>query len=105
MRTHLASGPAQNDNVPVGMPGLPASASDVYRMLGDIDPIIAERIVETGATAEEIGEALARVEDEIGFSDGALSVLNDVSSARVTDVVAALRDLFDDDQDDVGYDY
>ena len=105
MRTHLASGPAQNDNVHVGMTGLPASASDVYRMLGDIDPIIAERIVETGATADEIGEALARVEDEIGFSEGALSTLNDVSSPRVTDVVAALRDLFDDDQDDVGYDY
>lgn len=102
MRTHLASGPAQNDNVHIGMTGLPATASDVYRMLGDIDPIIAERIVETGASADEIGEALARVEDELGFSEGAF---NDVSSARVTDVVAALRDLFDDDQDDVGYDY
>lgn len=86
------------------MPGLPATAADVYRMLGDIDPIIAERIVESGATADEIGEALARVEDEIGFSEGAFSAA-DVASARVTDVVAALRELFDDDQDDVGYDY
>ena len=103
MRTHLAPGPAQNDNLPVGMPGLPATASDVYRLLGDIDPIIAERIVETGATSDEIGEALARVEDEIAYSEGALSDF--VSSARVVDVVAALRELFDDDQDDVGYDY
>lgn len=105
MPTHLASGPAQNDNLPVGMHGLPATASDVYRMLGDIDPIIAERIVETGASADEIGEALARVEDEIGFGEGAMTATADLSSGRVGDVVAALRDLFDEDQDDVGYDY
>ena len=99
MRTHLASGHPQNDNYPIGMEGLPATASDVYRLLGDIDPIVAERIVETGATPDEIGEALARVEDEIGFGEQP----HEPSSSRVSDVVSALRDLFDDEED--GYDY
>jgi hypothetical protein len=99
MRTHLASGQPQNDNYPIGMEGLPATASDVYRLLGDIDPIIAERIVETGATSDEIGEALARVEDEIGFGEES----HEPATSRVNDVISALRDLFDEEED--GYDY
>lgn len=99
MRTHLASVQPQNDNYPIGMEGLPATASDVYRLLGDIDPIIAERIVETGATADEIGEALARVEDEIGFGEES----HQPATTRVGNVISALRDLFDDEED--GYDY
>ena len=35
-----------------------ATATDVSRLLGDVDPLVLERILATGATPDEIGEAL-----------------------------------------------
>lgn len=47
----------------------PATASDVNRLLGDVDPIVVERILAIGASADEIGEALLEVEEERGFGE------------------------------------
>ena len=74
----------------------PASADDIQRMLGEVDPLIAERILATGATADEIGEALREVEDEHGFGEAT----HFASSPRVAEVRALLDDLEVLDGDD-----
>jgi hypothetical protein len=66
-----------------------ATADDVVRILGDVDPLIAERILSTGASVEEIGEALLEVEDEHGFGE----LGHEPSSPRVTEVRAVLEEL------------
>lgn len=73
----------------------PASANDVRGLLGDVDPLAVERIVSTGATADEIVEALR----EVGFGDE----WGEPSSSTVAEVRAALYDVLDDDRDDDGY--
>jgi hypothetical protein len=67
----------------------PANADDVQRMLGDIDPLIAERILSTGATVDEIDEALREIEDERGFGEA----IHVASSPRVSEVRAVLDEL------------
>ena len=76
----------------------PATASEVNRLLGDADPLIVERILATGASADEIGEALREVEDERGFGEET----HTPSSPRVVEVRALLHELsvLDDDADD-----
>jgi hypothetical protein len=76
----------------------PATASEVNRLLGDADPLIVERIIATGASADEIGEALREVEDERGFGEEP----HTPSSSRVMEVRALLHELsvLDDDADD-----
>jgi hypothetical protein len=67
----------------------PANSDDIQRMLGDVDPLIAQRILATGATADEIGEALREVEDEHGFGEAT----HFASSPRVAEVRALLDEL------------
>ena len=71
------------------MPTNSATATDVNRLLGDIDPLVLERIVATGATADEIGEALRVVEDERGFGEEP----HEPSSPRVAEVRALLQEM------------
>ena len=80
-------------------PTQPATAVDVSRLLGDIDPLVMERILDTGASPEEIDEALRETEDEQGFGEEPRAP----SSPRVVEVRAVLdelvftRDLEDDE--------
>ncbi len=69
---------------------IPATSNDVARVLGDVDPVIVERIVLTGASAEEIAEAVRELEDERGF--GETHHLG--SSTRVSEVRAILDDFY-----------
>lgn len=79
------------DAFPWGMKSaIPATSNDVARVLGDIDPVIVERIVLTGASAEEIAEAVRELEDERGF--GETHHLG--SSTRVSEVRAILDDFY-----------
>ena len=71
------------------MPMPSATASDVNRLLGDVDPHVLERILETGATPDEIGEALLVLEDERGFGEEP----RPPSSARVAEIRALLQEL------------
>jgi hypothetical protein len=71
------------------MPTNSATASDVNRLLGDVDPLVLERILETGASPDEIGEALRAVEDERGFGEEA----HEPSSSRVVEVRAVLQEM------------
>ena len=73
----------------------PATASDVSRLLGDVDPLFVERIVETGASPDEIDEALRADQDDEP---------HEPSSARVVEVRAVLAELravdeYDDEED------
>ena len=78
----------------------PATASDVNALLGDVDAVVVERILETGASAEEIGEALRGFEQERGFGEEPFAP----SSSRVVEVRAVLDELslFPDDEDEYG---
>jgi hypothetical protein len=71
------------------MPTNPATATDINRLLGEVDPLVVERILETGATPDEIGEALRVVEHEHGFSEEPYTP----SSPRVTEVRALIEEL------------
>jgi hypothetical protein len=71
------------------MPTNPATANDVSRLLGDVNPIALERILETGATPDEIAEALRVVEDERGFGEET----HEPSSSRVAEVRAVLHEM------------
>lgn len=71
------------------MPVISATASDVNRLIGEIDPLVLERILETGASPDEIAEALRVVEQERGFGEEP----HEPSSARVTEVRAILQEL------------
>jgi hypothetical protein len=66
-----------------------ATATDVNRLLGDVDPLVLERILETGATPDEVAEALRVVEQERGFGEEP----HVPSSPRVAEVRAVLDEL------------
>ena len=71
------------------MPTNPATSGDVNQLLGEIDPLVLERILATGATPDEIGEALRVVEQERGFGEEPY----EPSSPRVAEVRALLQEL------------
>ena len=80
----------------VVMPANPATAIDVTRLLGDVDPFVLERILATGATPDEIGEAVGVVEAERGFGEEP----HPPSSPRVAEVRAILHEMTALDDDD-----
>jgi hypothetical protein len=69
-----------------------ASISDIRQLLGDVDPLIAERIVELGASPDEIAEALRSFEDEMGFGEQS----HEPSSERVAEIRALLHEELGD---------
>jgi hypothetical protein len=70
----------------------PAHSEEVRAILGDVDPLVIERVCETGASVEEIAEALRLAADD---DDPAMP-----SSSRVVEVRGILYELFEDDDDD-----
>jgi hypothetical protein len=71
------------------------SRNEVSEILGEIDPLIIERVVDTGASIDEIAEALGVLEDEAGFGDAHRIP----SSSRVIEVRSILAELLADEQD------
>lgn len=69
---------------------------DVVDLLGDVDDLIVERIIATGATTAEIGAALDTHEDARGF--GEARQLD--GSPRIAAVREILDELLDDDEDE-----
>jgi hypothetical protein len=90
-----------SSNLPATPAPAPASASDIQRLLGDVDPMIVARILATDASEDEIGEALGEVEDEAGFGEAP----HEPSSPRVAEVRAILDEMqvFEPDVDDEGF--
>jgi hypothetical protein len=72
-----------------------ASYQQILEVLGDVDPLFVNRIEATGASIDEVNEALGQVEgDEFGEERCA------DSSPRVAEVRAVLEEIFDDPQDE-----
>lgn len=105
----IPSGVPANGNMPIHGAVVPASASEVQALLGEIDPMVVARVLATNASVDEIAEA-ARGNDD----GGELSFLP-ASSSRVAEVRAILDeadvfgpDLFEEEfafADDDGYGY
>lgn len=72
-----------------------ASHQEVRALIGELDELIIERVVATGATASEIAEAVDGLEDERRFGERTRVP----SSPQVTEVRAILLELVDDDDD------
>ena len=66
-----------------------ATISDVNQLLGEVDPLIADRMVAMGATTDEIAEAFRGIEDERGFGEES----HTPSSPRVMEIRALLYEL------------
>jgi hypothetical protein len=71
------------------MPTNTATATDVNRLLGDVDPLVLEKILELGASPDEIAEALLVVEDERGFGEEH----HEPSTPRVAEVRTLLQQM------------
>jgi hypothetical protein len=75
----------------------PITAREITDLVGDIDPAIAVSIAATGASFDEVAEALAQVEDEADLGE----LVHQPSSARVVEVRHILQDVIaPDDEDD-----
>ena len=76
-----------------------ANHAQIVELLGDVDELYVKRLEDTGASLDEIGEALddLRKEDELGERA-------QPTSARVAEVRAILEELLDTGDDIAGYD-
>jgi hypothetical protein len=70
-----------------------ATAGDVARLIGDVDPLITARILAIAPTIDELDEAVRATEDETGFAEQPHAP----SSLRVADVRAVLSEIVHDD--------
>lgn len=79
MATHLAA--------------TPATSVEIIHLIGEVDPIVIDHILETRASFAEIAEALASIEDEEAYGD----LRHLPSSPRVAEVRALLEDVLLDE--------
>jgi hypothetical protein len=75
---------------------LPVTALEVNSLLGEVDPLVVERILEVGATFDEFAEALSAAEDEAAYGE----VPHVPSSPRVLEVRHILDELVLDEDDE-----
>ena len=73
----------------------PAYPEEVSALLGEVDPLIIERVLETGATIDEISEGLRLAADSDDPSTP--------STSAVVEVRGILYELFDDDYDQYSF--
>ena len=66
-----------------------ATAADVTRLLGEVQPLAVARILAIAPTRDELDEAVRELEDELGFGEEPRTP----SSARVACVRAVIADL------------
>jgi hypothetical protein len=79
----------------------PATAEQLNGLLGEVDALVVERILQTGASYDEVAEALDALEDEA--ADGELA--HTPSSAKVAEVREILAELVLDDRHDAEEEY
>lgn len=76
------------------------TADEVINLLGETEPFIVERILDTGASFDEVAEALSAIEDE----DANGELPHEPSSPRVFEVRRVLEELVmneDTDQEEL----
>jgi hypothetical protein len=66
-----------------------ATADEIVELLGELEPLIIEKLLATRATLDEVAEAAAAIEDEDSFGE----VGHAPSSPREAEVRAILEDL------------
>jgi DNA-binding transcriptional MerR regulator len=69
-----------------------ASYQEIAAVLGDVDDLIVQRIADTGASLDEIGEALDQLEDQLQWGEEERMP----TSPRVAQVRSILEELVDD---------
>jgi len=74
-----------------------ATHTQIVELLGDVDELYIRRIEDTGASIDEIGEALGDLEDEERLGESPRAP----STGRVAEVRAILTELFDSDDDEL----
>lgn len=70
------------------MTSVPATANEVRDVLGDVDDLVVERVLETGASVEEIASAVASLEYQ--------QVLGEASAAQVTGPTLTVRAILEE---------
>lgn len=68
-----------------------ASYQQIVELLGDVDPLFVNRLENTGASFDEISEALGQLEDDQFGPERRAA-----ASPRVAEVRAILEEVFDD---------
>jgi len=74
-----------------------ATHAQIVELLGDVDELYVKRLEDTGASLDEIGEALGDLEDEERLGEPPRVA----SSPRVAEVRAILAELLDEGDDDL----
>jgi hypothetical protein len=74
-----------------------ATFDEVVEILGDVDDEYIERIIDTGASVEQIGEALSDLEDELRFAEERRTE----TSPQAAAVRVILEELLDEDDEAV----
>ncbi len=76
-----------------------ATAANVTELLGEIDALTMEKLLATGASKEEIAEAVNEIEDEDAFGEAH----RPPSSPKVAEVRSILEEtVFEDLEDEFG---
>lgn len=78
-----------------------ATHAQIVELLGDVDDLFVKRIEDTGASLDEIGEAL----DEVQSEDVLGEPSHTASSPRVAQVRAILEELMETEEDDLDQGY
>ena len=73
-----------------------ATASEIIGILGEVESLTLEKLLATGASVDEIGNAVAAIEDEDSFGEERHSP----STAREAEVRAILEELVFDGIDE-----
>ena len=75
----------------------PATPTEITNLLGDVDPIVIEQLLELQPTTDEVAQALACIE-----ADRAGEIRSPMTT-RVAAIYAILDDALDEVQDDQAY--
>jgi hypoxanthine phosphoribosyltransferase len=68
---------------------LPATSAEIIHLIGEVDALVIDNILDTRASFAEVAEALASIEDEEAYGD----LRHLPSSPRVAEVRAILEDV------------
>lgn len=71
----------------------PATRSEIVELLGELEPLTLERLVTTGATLDEVAEAVCAIEDEDAFGE----IHHAPSTPREAEIRAILEELLFED--------
>jgi len=93
-----AAGALARPMQPLVVMTIPATADDLQELLGDLDELVIERILQLRASADEVTEALADLSEERQSG-----VRRETTSDRVAEVRAILEEVLLEEDDEAGF--